>query len=83
MLQILGENIHDNRFLRLVRNMCQAGYLEDWTWGATLSGVPQGGVASPVLSNIYLHKLDVFVETVLIRNTPEVGSGPTTRSTAR
>jgi len=67
LLQILGERIHDNRFLRLVRSMCQAGYLEDWTWGATLSGVPQGGVASPVLSNIYLHKLDVFVETVLIR----------------
>src|SRR5262249_47965349 len=66
MLQILGEKIHDNRFLRLVRNMCQAGYLEDWKWGATLSGVPQGGVASPVLSNIYLHKLDVFVETVLV-----------------
>jgi retron-type reverse transcriptase len=66
MLQILGEKIHDNRFLLLVRNMCQAGYLEDWTWGATLSGVPQGGVASPVRSNIYLHKLDVFVETVLI-----------------
>jgi hypothetical protein len=52
--------------------MCQAGYLEDWTWGATLSGVPQGGVASPVLSNIYLHKLDVFVETVLI---PEYNRG--------
>ena len=66
MLSILGEKIHDNRFLRLVRQMCQAGYLEDWTWGATLSGVPQGGVASPVLSNIYLHKLDVFVESVLI-----------------
>ena len=66
MLSILAEKIHDNRFLRLVRNMCQAGYLEDWRWGATLSGVPQGGVASPVLSNIYLHKLDVFVETVLI-----------------
>ena len=28
----------------------------------TLSGVPQGGIASPVLSNIYLHKLDIFVE---------------------
>lgn len=66
MLAILGEKIHDNRFLRLLRNMLEAGYLEDWTWGATLSGVPQGGVASPVLSNIFLHKLDVFVETVLI-----------------
>lgn len=66
MLSILAENIHDNRFLRLLRNMLTAGYLEDWRWGATLSGVPQGGIASPVFSNIYLHKLDVFVETVLI-----------------
>jgi hypothetical protein len=66
MITILAEKIHDNRFLRLVRNMLTAGYLEDWIWGATLSGVPQGGVASPVLSSIYLHKLDEFVETVLI-----------------
>ncbi|SCG07403.1 group II intron reverse transcriptase/maturase [Streptomyces sp. MnatMP-M27] len=66
LLSILGEKIHDQRFLRLVRNMLTAGYLEDWRWGATLSGAPQGGVASPVLSNIYLHKLDEFVETVLI-----------------
>jgi group II intron reverse transcriptase/maturase len=66
MIGALSERIHDNRFLRLVRNMLTAGYLEDWRWGATLSGVPQGGIASPVLSNIYLHKLDVFVETVLI-----------------
>jgi group II intron reverse transcriptase/maturase len=66
MVKILSEKIHDNRFLRLVRNMLTAGYLEDWTWGATLSGAPQGGVASPVLSSIYLHKLDRFVETELI-----------------
>jgi len=66
LLGILGENIHDNRFLRLVRNMLQAGYLEDWEWNATLSGAPQGGVTSPVLSNIYLDRLDTFVETVLI-----------------
>ncbi|MER5432352.1 reverse transcriptase domain-containing protein [Streptomyces sp. NPDC002588] len=66
LLSILGERIHDQRFLRLVRNMLTAGYLEDWKWGATLSGAPQGGVASLILSNIYLHKLDEFVETVLI-----------------
>ncbi|MEU3743510.1 reverse transcriptase/maturase family protein [Streptomyces sp. NPDC032198] len=66
LLSILGEKIHDNRFLRLVRNMLTAGYVEDWRWGATLSGAPQGGVASPILSNIYLHKLDEFVEKVLI-----------------
>jgi group II intron reverse transcriptase/maturase len=66
MLSTLAERIHDSRFLRLVRGMLTAGYLEDWTWHETLSGAPQGGVASPILSNIYLHKLDVFVETVLI-----------------
>ena len=66
MLDILAEKIHDNRFLRLLRNMLQAGYLEDWEYNATFSGAPQGGVASPVLSNIYLHRLDTFVETVLI-----------------
>jgi hypothetical protein len=66
MIGILSENIHDNRFLRLVRHMLTAGYLEDWKWHATLSGAAQGGVASPVLSSIYLHKLDTYVETVLI-----------------
>lgn len=66
MVDILAEKIHDNRFLRLVRNMLQAGYLEDWIWGATLSGAPQGGVISPILSNVYLHKLDYFVERILI-----------------
>src|SRR5271165_4490383 len=66
MVGILAEKIHDNRFLRLVRNMLQAGYLEDWIWGATLSGSPQGGVVSPILSNIYLSKLDNYAETVLI-----------------
>src|SRR5262249_13212538 len=47
LLSILAEKIHDNRFLRLLRNMLQAGYLEDWEWNATLSGAPQGGVATP------------------------------------
>src|SRR5262245_39699328 len=66
LLSFLDEKIQDQRFLRLLRNMLKAGYLEDWRWGATLSGAPQGGAASPILSNIYLHKLDEFVETVLI-----------------
>ena len=56
----------DNRFLRLLRNMLQAGYLEDWTWYPTYSGTPQGGVVSPILSNIYLHRLDKYVENALI-----------------
>ena len=66
MLATLGEKIHDHRLLRLIGQMLAAGYLEDWVWGATLSGAPQGGVLSPCLSNIYLNRLDGFVETVLM-----------------
>jgi hypothetical protein len=66
MLATLGEKIHDNRLLRLIGQMLAAGYLEDWIWNTTLSGVPQGGVVSPILSNIYLDRLDKFVETALL-----------------
>ncbi|MBF8194597.1 maturase [Nonomuraea sp. K274] len=72
MLSLLADNIHDNRFLRLIKQMLQAGYLEDWIWNATFSGAPQGAGASPILSNIYLDRLDKFVETVLI---PEYARG--------
>ena len=66
LLGILAEKIRDNRFLRLIGNMLKAGYLEDWEYHDTLSGVPQGGVVSPILSNIYLDKPDKFVEQELI-----------------
>ncbi len=66
LLKLLREKIHDNRFLRLIENLLQAGYLEQWRYNATLSGSPQGAVLSPILSNIYLNKLDQFVENKLI-----------------
>jgi hypothetical protein len=44
LLSILGEQLHDNRFLRLIRSLLEAGYLEDWRYNTTLSGSPQGGV---------------------------------------
>jgi group II intron reverse transcriptase/maturase len=66
LLAILGEHIHDNRLLGLMSNVLKAGYLEEWTYNATLSGTPQGGVISPILSNIYLDLLDQFVEMVLL-----------------
>jgi retron-type reverse transcriptase len=49
LLSILGESIHDGRFLRLMKGLFEAGYLEEWTYHATLSGTPQGGVVSPIL----------------------------------
>jgi group II intron reverse transcriptase/maturase len=65
LMSILSERIQDNRFLRLIRYLLKAGYLEDWRYHRTLSGSPQGGVVSPVLANIYLDRLDTHVEHVL------------------
>ncbi len=66
LLEIMREKIQDNRFLRLVSNLLRAGYLENWKLNATYSGTPQGGVVSPILANIYLDRLDRFVEGVLL-----------------
>jgi group II intron reverse transcriptase/maturase len=66
LLDTLAEHIHDGRFLRLMRELLKAGYLEDWKWNRTLSGAPQGSIFGPILSNIYLSKLDAFVEETLI-----------------
>jgi group II intron reverse transcriptase/maturase len=66
LLSILRERLHDHRFLRLVANLLQAGYLAQWDYHPTLSGTPQGGVISPLLANIYLDRLDQWVETTLL-----------------
>jgi len=66
LLSTLKEKIHDGRFLRLIQGLLEAGYLEDWKWNETHSGAPQGGIVSPILSNVYLDKLDKFVEEKLI-----------------
>ncbi|MBV9023386.1 MAG: maturase [Streptomycetaceae bacterium] len=80
MVEILSEKIHDGRFLRLISHMLKAGYLEDWRFNDTLSGCPQGGIASPVLSNIYLDRLDQFIEQSLL---PEYNRGLHRRSDRR
>ena len=61
LLDLLRKRIDDERFIRLIAGMLKAGYMEDWTFHATFSGTPQGGVASPILANIYLHELDEFL----------------------
>lgn len=66
ILKLLSRRIDDNRFLKLIRQMLDAGYMEDWQYHETLSGVPQGGVVSPILSNIVLHELDSWTEDELI-----------------
>jgi group II intron reverse transcriptase/maturase len=66
MRSMLAEDIRDGRFMRLIDGLLRAGYLEDWRYHETLSGAPQGGILSPLLSNIYLNRLDRYVETTLL-----------------
>jgi hypothetical protein len=66
MLDILKRKVKDERFLKLLKGMLKAGYMEDWTYHKTYSGTPQGGIVSPLLANIVLNELDAFVEDTLI-----------------
>jgi group II intron reverse transcriptase/maturase len=66
LMNILRENIHDNRFLRLIEGALKAGYCEEWKYHPSLSGSPQGGIVSPILSNIYMDRLDRFVQDTVI-----------------
>jgi len=66
ILELLERDMPDSRFLNLIQAMLEVGYMEDWQYHQSYSGVPQGGVISPILSNIVLNELDGYVETVLI-----------------
>jgi group II intron reverse transcriptase/maturase len=61
LIDILKERINDDRFIRLIRKFLNAGYIEDWKFHNTYSGTPQGGIVSPILANIYLDKLDKYM----------------------
>lgn len=62
LIDILKERISDDRFIRLIRKFLKAGYIEDWVYHKTYSGTPQGGIISPILANIYLDKLDKYMQ---------------------
>jgi len=66
LMSILREKIQDGRFLALVEGLLRAGYLEEWKYRPTLSGTPQGGIISPLLANIYMDRLDKYVEETII-----------------
>ena len=62
VISLLRKRIEDETFLQLIWKFLKAGYMEQWTYNRTYSGVPQGSGISPVLCNVYLHELDKFME---------------------
>ena len=58
LLALVRQRIADGRVLRLLRSMLEAGCMVDGGLTPTTTGVPQGGVVSPVLSNILLTPFD-------------------------
>ncbi len=67
LIATLRKRIADDRFLRLIRKLLNAGYIEDWKFHNTNKGTPQGGNISPILANIYLDNFDKYMEEYALR----------------
>lgn len=63
LIEILRRKIDDEKFIDLIWKFLKAGYMEDWQYHKTYSGTPQGGIISPIISNIYLNELDMFMQS--------------------
>lgn len=61
LVQILRRRIADEHFIGLIWKFLKAGYMENWVYHNTYSGTPQGSLISPILANIYLNELDIFM----------------------
>ncbi|RHO59580.1 group II intron reverse transcriptase/maturase [Eubacterium sp. AM05-23] len=62
LILLLRKRIDDEAFIQLIWKFLKAGYMEQWSYNRTYSGVPQGSGVSPVLANVYLHEFDKFME---------------------
>ena len=58
LMQAVEERVCDQPVLKLLRAMLRAGVMEDGQVRRPVTGTPQGGVVSPLMCNVYLHRLD-------------------------
>ena len=66
LLNILKRDIDDGRFIELIRKMLKTNNIgTEFRYDGTYSGIPQGGVLSPLLTNIYLNEFDQWIEKTL------------------
>lgn len=69
LMRFVEHKIKDPNFVRLIIRFLKSGVLEDGAFSASEEGTPQGGLISPVLSNIYLHYvLDLWFEKRFARS---------------
>ena len=62
LIELLRKRITDEPFIHLIWKFLKAGYMEQWQYHCTYSGVPQGSGISPICANIYLNELDNFMQ---------------------
>jgi len=62
LVALVADRVSDGKVLSLMRQILTAGVLRDGVYDSTIAGTPQGGVISPVLSNMYLHVFDERME---------------------
>jgi group II intron reverse transcriptase/maturase len=68
LIEQLNRRIADEKVLQLIWRFLKAGYLENWRYYKTYSGVPQGNILGPLLANAFLNQLDEFMIDELAAN---------------
>jgi group II intron reverse transcriptase/maturase len=68
LLKQISRRVADEKILMVCKMFLQAGYMENWSYHRTYSGTPQGGIISPLFANIFLHRLDEFMEKEMSAN---------------